>query len=306
MANYQKAAGRTLRRRASLASVTVAVILIAVKLWAWLATGSLALLTSAVDAMVDAGAAVVTFVGVRYAERPSDHEHRYGHGKGESVAAFVQAILLCGAALALAVESVDRLIVPAPLADLGLGLAIAVGSVCVAAALVALQTVVVRRTDSIAIAADRAHYRADVAVNLAVVAAFAVTRLTGWQRADPAFALLIAAYMLWTGRNIAAVALHQLLDRELSSDVRQRIEQVILATPGVSGLHDLRTRTTGDRTFVDFHLEVAGLVTVDRGHEIGDLAEAAVTALFPAGADVTAHLEPAGIRDERLDAKLTT
>jgi cation diffusion facilitator family transporter len=138
-------------------------------------------------------------------------------------------------------------------------------------------------------------------VNVAVIAALGVTRMTGWQRADPAFALAISAYMIWNSRGIALSALRQILDRELDTTMRQRIRQTALACPGVAGLHDLRTRDAGDRVFVEFHLEVDGGLTVSRGHAIADAAEMAIAVLFPSGADVTAHVEPAGIRDERLD-----
>jgi cation diffusion facilitator family transporter len=284
--------------------MTVAFVLIVVKVWAWTETGSVALLTSAIDAAVDAVASLATFIGVRYAEQPADREHRYGHGKGEAVAALLQAVFLAGAGLALGFQSVQRLIAPEGLSQVDLGLWIMLGSLFAALGLVILQSWVVRKTGSTAIAADRAHYLTDVAVNIAVLAALGVTRMTGWQRADPAFALAISAYMIWNSRGIAVGALSQILDRELDTAMRRRIRGTALACPGVAGLHDLRTRDAGDRVFVEFHLEVEGGLTVSHGHAIADEAEAAVAALFPTGADVTAHVEPAGIRDERLDDRV--
>jgi ferrous-iron efflux pump FieF len=298
--------GGRFRRLASAVSMGTAFILIVIKFWAWTATGSVSLLTSAIDAVVDAAASVATFVGVRYAEQPADREHRYGHGKGEAVAALLQAVFLAGAGLALGFQSVQRLVTPEALSEVELGLWIMVGSLIAAVGLVALQTWVVRKTGSTAIAADRAHYLTDIAVNIAVLGALAVTRITGWQRADPAFALAISAYMIWNSRGIAISALRQLLDRELDRAVRKRIRETILACPGVQGMHDLRTRDAGDRVFVEFHLEVDGSVTVSRSHAIADTSEAAVAALFQAGAEVIAHVEPAGIRDERLDDHLHT
>jgi ferrous-iron efflux pump FieF len=293
-----------LRRLASAISMGVAFILIVVKLWAWTATGSVALLTSAIDAAVDAVASLATFVGVRYAEQPADREHRYGHGKGEAVAALLQAVFLAGAGLALGFQSIQRLISPEDLREVDLGLWIMVGSLVAALGLVAMQTWVVTRTGSTAIAADRAHYLTDVAVNVAVLAALGTTQMTGWQRADPAFALAISVYMIWNSRGIALSALRQILDRELEMTVRQRIRETILACPGVQGMHDLRTRDAGDRVFIEFHLEVDGSLTVSRSHAIADATEAAVAAIFPTGAEVTAHVEPAGINDERLDDQL--
>jgi cation diffusion facilitator family transporter len=293
-----------LRRLASRVSLVVAAILVVVKLAAWIVTGSVALLSAAMDALVDTAAALATFFGVRYAERPPDHDHRFGHGKGEAVAGFAQATLLAGAALALAAQSAERLVFPQPVQMVGLGLGVVVASLLAAGSLVAMQTWVVRRTGSTAIAADRAHYVTDVAVNLAVLAALAVTRLTGWQRADPVFALAISSYMLWNSREIALVALKQLLDHELAPEDRERIRDAVLACPEVRGVHDLRTRYAGDRVFVEFHLEVDRHLTIDAGHAIGDAAEASVQRLFPSAVEVTAHLEPAGIKDERLDDRV--
>jgi len=292
------------RRFASRLSLVVAMVLVAVKLVAWIATGSVALLSSAMDALVDTAASLATFFGVRYAERPPDHDHRFGHGKGEAIAGFMQAALLAGAALALAAQSVERLFSPQPIQLIGLGLGVILASLIAASGLVVMQTVVVRRTGSTAIAADRAHYTTDIAVNLAVLAALGVTTLTGWERTDPIFALAISAYMLWNSRGIALEALKQLLDHELSNGERKRISDAVLACPDVRGLHDLRTRYAGDRIFVEFHLEVDGGFTIDKGHAIGDAAEASVERLFPSIVEVTAHLEPAGIEDERLDDRV--
>ena len=138
----------SLRRLASYASLGVAVVLVAVKLAAWIVTGSVALLTSAVDALVDMAASLATLLGVRYAERPPDRDHRFGHGKGEAVAGFTQSAFLAGAAIVLAFQSTERLIFPAPVKQLGLGLGVMIASLLAAAALVAMQTWVVRHINS--------------------------------------------------------------------------------------------------------------------------------------------------------------
>ena len=299
-------AARRLNRLASLASLCLACVLIGVKLWAWITTGSIAMLTSAMDAIVDAGAALATFAGVQYAAKPADRDHRFGHGKGEALAAFVQAMFLAGAAVVLVFQSVERLINPEPLSHLGLGLWIIIGSTIAAMGLVAMQSWVTRRTASTAIAADRAQYLTDIAVNLAVLAAFLVTGLTGWINADPIFALGISCYMLWNVKSITQHALRQLLDRELPSHDRDNITKAVLAVAGVNALHDLRTRDAGDRVFVEFHLEVDGSMTVTDGHAVSEAAEAAIRVLYPNGADTVVHIEPAGINDARLDTAIGT
>jgi ferrous-iron efflux pump FieF len=293
-----------LRRRASAIVLGFSLILIVAKVWGWLLTGSVALLTSAADALVDTLAALATFVGVRYAHRPADFDHRFGHGKGEALAAFTQAVLLGTAGIVFGAESIWRLIFPEPLTELGVGLAIAGGSLVASGFLAAMQTWVLRRTGSTAIAADRLHYLTDVVVNLAVLTAFAVTWLTGWLRVDPVFALIVGGYMIRNAFKIGGNASVQLLDRELASEQRELIEATALACAGVHAMHDLRTRNAGDRVFVEFHLEVDGATSVHDGHDIVDAAEHAVAALFPAGSEVIGHLEPAGIVDERLDDRV--
>lgn len=300
----EPAANSALRKFSSRTTFAVATVLIVVKFAAWMGTGSIALLTSTVDAIVDAGASLVTYLGVRYADRPPDRDHRFGHGKGEAVAAFTQATFLAGAASVLAFQSIERMLFPLPVASIDVGVWVIGGSLVAAAGLVGLQTWVVRATGSTAIAADRAHYMTDVAVNAGVLLALVATKFTGWQRADPTFALVISCYMFWNAHQIAQEALTQLLDRELPRHDRQRIRDRVLACPGVRNLHDLRTRHAGDRVFIEFHLEVDGDLTVNQGHEIGDAAETAVVKLLPGTVEVTGHLEPFGIDDDRLDDRV--
>src|SRR5271167_717637 len=289
---------KTLSARVTLA---VGVLLALAKLTGWLVTGSMALMASAVDSLVDTGASLVTLFGVRYAQRPPDREHRFGHGKGEAIAAFTQATFLAGAAFVLAFQSVERIVFPVPVEALEVGAGLIGASLVVACGLVAMQSWVVRKTGSTAIAADRAHYLTDIALNGAVLGALGVTEWTGWDRADPAFALVISGYLLWSAYAIAREALEQLLDRELPGEDRRRIKEAVRACAGVRDVHDLRTRFSGDRTFVEYHLEVDPAVAVDVGHAIGDSTETAVQNLLPGAVEATAHLEPHGIDDERLD-----
>ena len=287
-------------RWASYASVLVAVVLLGVKGVAYFRTDAVSLLTSLVDAAVDLAASLATLVGVWYASQPADADHRYGHGKGETLAAFLQAIFLIVAALALVSQAVRRLVFPEPVNDLDAGLVIVLASLSTALLLVGFQSYVLRNTGSQAITADRAHYRADILVNLGVLAALGITRMTGWLRADPAVAVLIACYMLVNGGNIARAALRSLLDEELADAEREKIMRIILSQPEVRGVHDLRTRDAGDRVVIEFHLELDGHLSIADGHAITDATERAVASAFE-NADVLAHQEPAGIDDVRLD-----
>lgn len=304
MPDSAKMSEASLRRLSSTVTLVVALVLTVVKVWAWLATGSVALLGSSLDAAVDTLASLFTFVGVRYAAQPADRDHRFGHGKGEALAAFLQAVVLAGAGLVLGVQAALRLVRPEPLPALGLGLWVLAGTLCVVVGLVTLQSWVLRRTPSTALAADRAHYLTDVLVNVAVLVALGLTALTHRTVFDPLFGLGVAAYMIWNGRGIAIDALAQLLDRELPDAQRRSIEDAVLGCAGVRGTHDIRSRNAGDRVFVELHLEVDGSLSVSRGHAIADDAESAVRRLFPRGAEVTAHVEPAGLADARLDDRV--
>jgi cation diffusion facilitator family transporter len=294
----------SLRRLASAIALGAAVVLIVVKLWGWMATDSVALLTSAADAVVDALAATATFFGVRFAQHPADLEHRFGHGKGEALAAFTQAILLASTATVLAAQSFWRLIYPQQLTAITLGIWIALGGLATSSLLAAMQTWVVRRTGSTAIAADRAHYIMDAILNGAVLIALALTSVTGWERADPISALIIAGCMIAGARRVAETASRQLLDHELPHEQRERIKAAAVACVGIRGVHDLRTRDAGDRVFVEFHLEVDGHVSVHEGHSMVDAAERAVARLFTKETEVIGHLEPSGIEDDRLDDRV--
>jgi len=281
-----------LRRGVSAISLGAAAVLIVLKLWGWMSTGSVALLTSAADGVVDALAAMATFFGVRFAQHPADSEHRFGHGKGEALAAFTQAILLAATALVLAAEAFWRLIYAQPLIEVTLGIWVAAGGLATSGMLAALQTWVLRRTASTAIAADRTHYLLDVALNVGVLAALLLTRATGWQRADPLIALIITGYMIHGAYKVAVTASRQLLDEELPQPERERIEAAALACPGARRIHGLRTRDAGDRSFVEFSLDVDGHLSVREGHDIIDAAERAIAALFPKETEVIGHLEP--------------
>jgi len=216
----------------------------------------------------------------------------------------MQAVFLAGAALVLACQSVERLVFPNSLASLEIGIWVIIGSLVSAGVLVALQNWALKQDHSTAIEADRAHYMTDVAVNAAVLIALGITKATGWKRADPMIALMIACYIFWNARHIAKDVLLQLLDRELPDEDRRLIKETVLACEGVKNIHDLRTRYAGDRSFVEFHLEVDGGLTVDQGHAIGDRAEAAVAKALSGTTEVTCHLEPFGIDDERLDNRV--
>lgn len=280
-----------LMRLATYASVTVAAVLIAAKLGAWWLTDSVAMLSSLVDSLLDAGASVVTLFAVRHSLRPADAEHRFGHGKAEPLAALAQAGLICGSALFLLIEAMPRLLVPQPVAAGEIGLAVMLFSVVATFALTRFQRFVVRRTGSTAIDADALHYVTDLLTNLAVIAALLLSTRLGWHLADPLFALAIAGYIFWSAVRIGRRAFDMLMDRELPEGERQRILEVARRHSDVLGVHELKTRTSGQSSFIQLHLELDGSMTLYRAHVIADTIEAELQTLYP-GAEVIIHQDP--------------
>lgn len=292
-----------LRRRATRASVAVALTLILAKFGAWIATDSVALLTSLIDSSVDLLASAVILVGVHQAARPPDPSHRYGHGKAEPLAALAQAAFIAGSAVILAYEAISRLIRPETVERGWIGIATMLLAIALTSALVLYQHRVVRRTGSVAIGADALHYRWDIAMNAAIIVALLLADATGWPYFDPLFALGIGGFMLWGARSIAAESFGMLMDRELPQEERERIRAIVAAHPHCQGLHDLRTRRSGTGRFIEFHLELDGEMTVSAAHDVADDIEQALMEAFP-DAEIMLHQEPAGLEDVRLDARI--
>jgi len=286
-----------LLRLATTAAVSVAVVLVLVKLVAWLITGSVAMMSTMVDSLLDAMASLLNLIAVRHALQPADREHRFGHGKAEALAGLGQSAFIAGSSVFLVLAAGQRLLEPAPLRQGATGIAVMVFSIVLTAALVQFQRYVIRRTASPAIRADSLHYVGDILVNLAVILAFLLASGFGWVLADPLFAIGIAGYILWTAWGIARRALDILMDHELPDADRERMRQIALSHPDVEDLHDLRTRSSGQQTFIQFHLELAPTLSLARAHEIADAVEAEIRAAFP-GAEVLIHQDPAGLRED--------
>jgi ferrous-iron efflux pump FieF len=288
---------------AAIASVSVAAILIGAKLAIWIVTGSVAILGTLVDSGLDAIASIVTFISVRQAAQPPDRAHRYGHGKAEAIGAFVQAGFVLGSAFFLANEAIRRLIEPQAIEQTRLGIMVLLLAILLTAALLALQRFVIRRTGSLAIQADSLHYRSDLLMNLAVIAALLLVEATGWPILDPLCGLGVVLVLLYAAVGVARHALDMLMDRELPAETRGRIRKLALAHPKARDVHDLRTRRAGSDVFIELHLELDGGLDLEQAHAITDEVEGRIRAAFPE-ADILVHQEPAGLADERRDARI--
>jgi ferrous-iron efflux pump FieF len=285
---------KRLIRSAGIASVSVALALVALKTWAWLTTGSIAMLGSLADSILDLLASMMILVAVRFALEPADREHRFGHGKLEAIAGLVQSFVIVGSAGYVGFEAVRRLLAPEPIGAPLAGVLVTLVSLALTILLVFYQRFVVRQTGSIAISADSLHYKADVLTNVAVLAAIGSSTWLGWYRADPILGLIVVGIILASVRAIVLQSLDVLLDRELPSEERQEILGIVRRHAEVLGVHDLRTRTSGTHEFIQFHIELAPKMSLSKVHEISDEVEADLLARFPR-AEVIIHADPYGI-----------
>ncbi|HYM30798.1 MAG TPA: cation diffusion facilitator family transporter [Candidatus Cybelea sp.] len=287
-----------LMRQATYASTVVACVLICAKTYAWVGTDSVAMLSSLVDSLLDVVASLLNLFAVRHALQPADREHRFGHGKAESLAGLAQAAFIAGSAAFLLLEAATRLLHPQNVSQSRIGIAVMLGSIVLTAALVAFQRYVVRRSQSVAIGADLLHYVSDLMTNLAVIVALVLSAGYGWWWADPVLAGAIGLYILFGAWRIFREAFDHLMDREFPDDERDRIRAIVLRHTKVRALHDLRTRSSGVRSFLQMHLELDGDISLSEAHRISDEVEEALLAAFP-GAEIIVHQDPAGLEESR-------
>lgn len=285
-----------LMRIATIAAVSVASTLVVTKFIAWTLTDSVSLLSTLIDSMLDVGASLVNLLAVRHALEPADREHRFGHGKAESLAGLAQAAFITGSAVFLLIEAGDRLFNPQEIARTELGYAVMVFSIAVTLCLVMFQRYVVRKTGSIAIGADSVHYQMDVLVNVGVIISLFVVANMGWLWFDPVVAIVIAGYIVHGAWSVANESLQVLMDHELPDEERADIRRIALSHPDVRNLHDLRTRTSGQQIFVQMHLEMDGAISLFRAHEIADEVEGSIMQAYP-NAEVIVHQDPEGIEE---------
>lgn len=291
------AAGR-LMKLATYAAVGVAGGLVGVKLLAWLLTDSVSLLSTLIDSLLDVGASLVNLFAVRHALQPADEEHRFGHGKAESLAGLAQAAFISGSAVFLLLQAGERLYNPSPVHNSWVGYGVMGLAIVATGALVMFQKYVAKRTGSVAILADSAHYSMDVLVNTSVILALFLATEFGWVLADPLFAIAISFYILHGAYEVGVEAYHVLMDRELPDEDRANITAIAMAHPQVLDTHDLRTRQSGPDVFIQIHLEMPRTFTLVQAHQVADEVMWKIKAAYPR-AEVLIHQDPQGIEEPR-------
>lgn len=282
-----------LMRVATYASTGVALVLIALKLYAWSRSDSISLLATLVDSCLDALASAINLLAVRHALTPADHEHRFGHGKAEALAGLGQAAFITGSAAFLLVEAAQRLFNPVLPSATALGQAVMVISIVLTLGLVLFQRYVVAKTGSTAISADALHYKSDLLVNAAVIVALFFAAQGQWL-VDPLLALAVGFFILYSAWEIVREAGDHLMDRELPEEEREALKQVLAAQHDLRGYHDLRTRRAGTDTFIQVHIELDDHLNLLEAHVISDRIEEALMVVYP-GAEVLIHIDPVSV-----------
>jgi len=274
----------------------MALFLIGLKGWAAVQTSSMAMLGSLADSGLDLLASLVVLAGVRIAAVPADNDHRFGHGKAEALAALAQVVLITLSALFIGYRSVERLLHGAQTTEAELGIGVSLVAILFTFALISYQRYVVRRTGSVAISTDRLHYASDLLLNTSVIAALVLDQYAGFAGADAIFGLLIAAWLMYGAWSSSSHALDQLMDREWPEEQRAKFLAACAEYPELSGLHDLRTRTSGTHNFAQFHVWVPADWTVGEAHDRMDRVEEQLQHRFPA-TEILIHLDPEGHTD---------
>jgi len=299
--------GRASLKRFAWLSIAAALVTIALKVVAYLLTGSVGLLSDAVESLVNLVGAAVALAMLTVAARPADDDHAYGHGKAEYFSSGVEGTLILIAAISIAVAAVERLVHPRPLEQVGIGLGVsaAASGVNLVVARILLQAA--RRHHSVTLEANAQHLMTDVWTSAGVIVGVSAVALTGWLRLDPVVALMVAANIVWAGVKIVRESALGLMDTALPTHEREAVQAAVArhCCDGVE-YHALRTRQSGARRFVSLHVLVPGDWTVHRGHHLLEQIEADIRQVVPY-VTVLTHLEslddPSSWDDLTLDRR---
>ena len=281
---------------ASQASVMVAIFLLALKGGAWALSGSVSLLASFTDSMMDALASVVNLFAVRVALSPADEDHPFGHTKAEAIAGTCQSAFIMGSAIFLALHSFDRVLNPQQINHTGIALVVMVVSTVMTLALVLFQRYVIKRTQSLIIKVDSLHYLSDLFVNIAIIGALIFTLQGGGLFIDAILGIVVAVVIFRGAYGLCIESLDILMDKSLPDSMLGEIQTLVLSHEGVKGIHKLRTHSTGRVKFIQFHIDLDENLTLKEAHAISQLVEDRIMETYE-GADVVIHQDPVTINE---------
>lgn len=280
-----------LLKRATTASVSVAVTLIILKTYGYMESGSVAIFGTLLDSVMDSLSSIIIFAAVRFSMVPADDDHRFGHGKAEAIAGLLQAFVITATSILLLYEVVDKIKNPAMIAKTELGIGIIVASIVLTVMLVLYQRYVAKKTKSIAIEADGMHYTGDILLNLGVVVSLVLGGYFNMIYADPFFGAIACLYLLHSAWEVFKASTDVLMDREMEDDEKEKIISIINSHERVIGIHELRTRYSGLNIFIQFHMELEKGISLYDAHEISDQVEDKIMAEYPT-AEIFIHADP--------------
>ena len=285
-------------RSASIASLLVASTLIALKYYGWAATNSISLLGSLADSLIDFLASVFVFIAISYSLLPADAKHRFGYDKSEGLAAFIQSLLIGISGIYVCFEAITRLLNPSQINQPNIAIWIILVSIALTIALIVYQKYVVKKSQSMAIESDQYHYLTDTFINLSVLFSIVITGWTRFTFIDAVVGLLISGVVLYTAFILLKKSFKILLDQEIQSSHRDQIRKIALQHPQVLGFHDLRTRDTGRKYIIQFHLELDPKMSLLESHRITDEVTDNVLDVYP-NSELIIHTDPLGIDEAR-------
>lgn len=280
-----------LLRRATTASVSVAVALIGLKTWGYMESGSVAIFGTLLDSVMDSLSSIIIFAAVRFSMVPADEDHRFGHGKAEAIAGLIQAFVIMATSAFLMYEVIDKILNPQLIRKTELGIGIIVASIFLTVLLVLYQKYVTKRTGSIAIEADEMHYSGDILLNLGVAVSLVLGGYFDVTYADPLFGGVACLYLLYSAYQVFVASTDVLMDKEMSDEERQKIEEIIHSHSEVVGIHELRTRRSGLNIFIQFHVELEEGISLKAAHDICDQVELKIMEIYT-NAEVFIHADP--------------
>ncbi|MBI1909733.1 MAG: cation transporter [Deltaproteobacteria bacterium] len=287
------------KKKAVLFSVGVSVALFILKLAVGVASHSLALIASALDSLLDLFSSLVNYLSIRIADKPADEDHPFGHGKAEGLAGLFQSLFIFASAGALIYAATQRMLHDEQLSQIPLGIGMMVFSIVVSLILVRYLRKTAAKTESLTLKADALHYATDIFTNTGIIVALVLIQQTGWTLIDPIVSLGLTLSILWGAGRLAKEALDELMDKALPYHYREEVNTIIRGyQPHITDYHDFRSRRSGSRKLIEFHIDVDRAKSFEEAHELTESLRLAIENRIP-NSHVTIHYDPAGYEDRR-------
>ncbi len=280
-----------LLKRVAWASVSVALVLLIAKMWAWWVTDAVSLMSSLADSLFDLIVSSINFFAIRYAIKPADDDHRFGHSSIEDIMALGQFAFICGSMLFVVGQAVITLIEGHTASSPQAGINVMVFSLILTFGLVMYQRHVFRQTGSLIVKSDSLHYLGDLLMYVSVIVSLLALKYLGIQWLDPVMAMVIAMYIMKEAWEVGQRGFNNLMNREMPDSEKEKIHALLKDYPDIRGYHQLKTRYSGLKAFIQMHIELDRTLSFLQAHDIAEGLEKELEALFP-GSDIMLHQDP--------------